>query len=518
MKLHGLPAVASCFFAGGEKARCSGTRQSMRYFDPVEDTRCSSIPPRASARGFLRRRVIHPMRGKEGIWPWRDTIRLNGAAVIFLLLALAAVHPTLASNHETLRQALQSQLEALEREAIALDREITQAQDEARTLKRQIKLFDDEIRRRELEIRRLGIAIRQAEIDVQAKAADIEALTARILKNRAILASSIRQLYAYDQENMLVVLAKNETLSEFFSALDNIRDLQRQVEQLVAELRETRSQVQKEKDELEDFRAEQLSLRALAEVERRAVQEKKLEKDRILKLTKGKEAEFQKLLAQKKRDIAALKTQLFYLERTGISAADALKFAELAANRTGIRTAFLLALLEVETGRQFEGGVVSAGTYLGTGNWKTDMYDCYVRLGRRSAAEAQKNAFFEITSKLNLDPDRMPVSRRPSYGCGGAMGPAQFIPTTWLRFEAKTAELTGHNPPNPWNIEDAFTASAIFLAEAGADSKTRAGELGAARTYISGRSSCPASGSARYACLAYANRVLSLAEDIDRII
>ncbi len=146
------------------------------------------------------------------------------------------------------------------------------------------------------------------------------------------------------------------------------------------------------------------------------------------------------------------------------------------------------------------------------------MYDCYLRLGRRSAAEAQKAAFFAITAKLGLDPDRMPVSRRPSYGCGGAMGPAQFIPTTWLLFESKTASLTGHNPPSPWNIEDAFTASAVFLADAGARSQTRAGELAAARTYISGRPSCPPRGAARTACLAYANRVVSLAGDIDRVI
>ncbi len=446
-------------------------------------------------------------------------LRGNGAPLLFLFAIMAAL-PALAGavSPEEQRRSLQAQIEALEREAALLDQDISKTQAEAKTLQNQVKLFNDEIRRRELEIRKLGIAIRQAEIDIQVKADAIEELNARITKNRSILGRSVQQLYEYDQENVIVVLAKHETLSDFFSALDAIRGLQTQISGLVVELRETRTEVGREKAELEEFRTEQLSLKAISEVERRAVQDKRNERDRLLKLTRGKEAEYQKLLTKKKLDLAALKTQLFYLERTGISAADALKFAELAAQRTGIRTAFLLALLEVETGRQFEGGVISAGTYLGTGNWKTDMYDCYVRLGRRSAAEAQKNAFFAIASKLNLDPNKMPVSRKPSYGCGGAMGPAQFIPTTWLLFESKTASLTGHNPPSPWNTEDAFTASAIFLAESGATSKTRAGELAAARTYISGRSSCPASGSARTACLAYGNRVVSLAEDIDRVI
>ena len=431
------------------------------------------------------------------------------------LLAGAVAHAQIDSSA---RESLERQLEALEREAAELDGKISSAQAEARTLEREVKLFENEIRRRDLEIKRLTIAVRQAELDIQAKASDIEVLTGRITKNRQALSQGVQRLYEYDQEHILVVLARNETLSEFFNALDNIRDLQAEVSALVGELREARIRIEAEKVELEEFRETQLELRALAEVERRAGEAKRRERDQLLRLTRGREAEFQKLLAAKQRNITELKTQLFYLERTGISAADALKFAELAAKRSGIWTAFLLALLEVETGRQFEGGVISAGTHLGTGNWKTDMYDCYVRLGRRSAAEAQKNAFFAITAKLGLDPDKMPVSRRPSYGCGGAMGPAQFIPTTWLLFETRTGELTGHRPPNPWSIEDAFTASAIFLADSGARSKNRAGELQAARTYISGRPNCPASGSARYACLAYANRVISLAADIERVI
>lgn len=459
------------------------------------------------------------MRVSGGFCFSKNAILKNG---VFVVAALAAFMTftldAAAQDSGSQRDSLTKQIEALEREAADLDNQISKTQSEAKTLENQIKIFNNEIKRREVEIKRLALAVRQADIDIQAKTAGIEELETRIKKNRIILAASIRKIYDYDQESTIAILAKNETLSEFFSALDSVKNLQAQVDDLVTQLKGDKSQLEEDKTELQDFRAEQSSLKALAEVERRAVQEKKLEKDRILKLTRGKEAVFQQLLTQKKRDLAALKTQLFYLEKTGISAADALKFAELAASRAGIRTAFLLALLEVETGKQFEGGVISAGTNLGTGNWKRDMYDCYVNLGRKSAAENQKNAFFAITSKLNLDPDKMPVSRKPSYGCGGAMGPAQFIPTTWLLFETKVSKLTGHNPPSPWNVEDAFTASAVFLAESGATSQTKSGELSAARTYISGRPNCPPSGSARYACQAYANRVVSLAEDIDRVI
>jgi len=76
--------------------------------------------------------------------------------------------------------------------------------------------------------------------------------------------------------------------------------------------------------------------------------------------------------------------------------------------------------------------------------------------------------------------------KKPSYGWGGAMGPAQFIPTTWILFEEAVAKLTGHNPPSPWNLEDAFTASGLMLAESGADKQTYAAESKAAKIYIAG--------------------------------
>ena len=142
-----------------------------------------------------------------------------------------------------------------------------------------------------------------------------------------------------------------------------------------------------------------------------------------------------------------------------------------------MRPAFLLGVIAEES---------NLGENVGTGNWKTDLYECYQSIGYYTSAEKQKAAFLKLTADLGLNPDTLPVSRKPWYGCGGAMGPAQFMPTTWALYVDRIAKATGHNPPSPWDNGDAFMASAILLMDNGADKGTAYSERLAALRYLAG--------------------------------
>jgi membrane-bound lytic murein transglycosylase B len=72
-----------------------------------------------------------------------------------------------------------------------------------------------------------------------------------------------------------------------------------------------------------------------------------------------------------------------------------------------------------------------------------------------------------------------------SFGWGGAMGPAQFIPSTWMTYKGKVKNITG-KPADPWNINDAFLASALYLSDCGAKQKNYDGEWKAAMIYFAG--------------------------------
>jgi membrane-bound lytic murein transglycosylase B len=75
-------------------------------------------------------------------------------------------------------------------------------------------------------------------------------------------------------------------------------------------------------------------------------------------------------------------------------------------------------------------------------------------------------------------------------GWGGAMGPAQFIPSTWQLFADRLKTILGYEA-NPWSAQDAFMASGMYLSDLGGVGASQSAQNRAAcKYYGSGGSSC----------------------------
>ena len=403
-------------------------------------------------------------------------MRKNFLIILLLIPVLFGIGHTKAEEIDPLRiterrAKLERELKALEAQIESYRGLIQEKQREATSLERDIAILDAKIAKAKLGLRARDLRINELTYEIQKRSNLVDDYLRKIEREKQSLAELLRKTNELDSLTMVELVFGYEKLSDFFTELGALDSIQKEVQVSFAKIREAKLNTEKEIDELEKEKAEQVQLRAIQELEKRRLEEDERERQRILKITKGQEAVYQKILSSRQRDAAKIRSELFMLRGTkAIPFEKAVEYAHKAWKATGVRPAFLLGVIAEES---------NLGENVGRGNWKTDLahYRC----------SKQRKAFLKITNELGLNPDAMPVSKRAWYGyCGGAMGPAQFMPSTWLLYQSAIARYTGHNPPNPWDPEDAFMAAALLLKDNGAAAGGYYAERRAALRYLAG--------------------------------
>lgn len=382
-----------------------------------------------------------------------------------------------AANVDELKRDLEAQIRQKQLEINQHQDKINETKQKSNTLNNEIQILESQISKIQTEVSQIDLTIQKSDLNIGEIDIQIDILEEKVNQGKSLLAEYIRTVAQYDQETLLEVILKNERFSDFFDAINALENVQEEIHKTLEIIKALRGDLEEQKAQLAGEREEQYRLKTLQLIQRRSVENIQWQKESILKKTKGEERAYQQLIQGVEKDITFIREQLSLLERYNLTLEEAVAYAIFAASKTGIRPAYLLGVLEAES---------RMGLNVGTGNWKEDMYQCYRSLGYITRAEKEKNAFLQITRELGLDPDSQPVSAEPWYGCGGAMGIAQFMPTTWLAYRDKAAALTGNNPPNPWNHKDAFMAAAIKLSNGGANQRTELGERTAYSKYLGG--------------------------------
>ncbi len=398
------------------------------------------------------------------------------------------------------QQALQNQLNAIESQIAVQQQLLDTAQSQHQTLQTQIDAFNAEIRRTQLQIQAIDLTITQLSGNIVVHNQTLSSLSHQLASEKESLAQILRQTQVLDGYSVVSVALGSQDVSGFFSDLDAFASIKSKLAESFSQIQQTSSSTETEKQALQARLAEQEQLRTVAQLAKQSVLTQERDKQRLLTETKGVEANYQTLISANQKTAAQIRSELFTLrDSAAIPFGTALAYAEAAQKATGTRAAVTLGVLKQET---------NLGENLGTGNWRVDM-----------APNRDQPIFVYITRTLGLDPNRMPVSKKPYYGWGGAMGPGQFIPSTWVCYggfvNVNTGDCTnaagmnwnqywqgpwqyvaskdrvrtltgGTSPSNPWDAQDAIMATAMLMADNGAAAQTPAAERLAALRYFAG--------------------------------
>ncbi len=363
------------------------------------------------------------------------------------------------------------------------------------TLKGDIDYLTTQINALKTKIKARSLAIAQLKISINNKVSKIETLSEKIKKEHQSLAQLLRNTNEIDNENMVHLIFSNSSVSDFYSDFYTYASIKQSIKSSVEQINGIKTQTEAEKKDLEKKQNAELDTKSELENAQKKVVQTESNKKELLAISKKKESDYQKLADEKKARANKIRGALFSL--AGISQkidfGTALQYANEAKSKTGIDPAFLLAILTQESNlgsnvgkcylTNIDGPQAGYGVNISTGKTWTNLMK----------PTRDIVPFIEITSKLGFDPLKTVVSCPIAgvKGYGGAMGPAQFIASTWKLIEKRIASNLGVSIPNPWNPRDAFMASAIYLTDLGASGNSYSSQIKAAcKYYGSGGTSC----------------------------
>jgi membrane-bound lytic murein transglycosylase B len=415
-------------------------------------------------------------------------------------------------NSSDCRALLEKCEKYYQEESDRIEKDVTKTEAEKKTLQNKIYSLNEKIKNLSYQVARSNLIIADLSLQIEDTSKSIDNTSLKIEDIKEKISNILRTINREDKKSLLEILFSEKELSGFFSNLTALESLDAKNKELLEEIKILKENLEKEKEALDNEKnglEKMVQIQTLQKIENDKL---KKEQEQYLKIT---EQEYQKQLKKKEettKKAAEIRARIF--ELFGVAKApsfgEAYEIAKYTSQFTGVRPAFLLAILTQESnigknvGQCFLSDINS-----GAGkNIKNNTYIPKVMNPQRDVPY-----FLELTKFLGRDPFSTAVSCPMSFGWGGAMGPAQFIPSTWKLYENKIKNIIGKSG-DPWNVKDAFVAAAIYLADFGASKKTWAAEYGAALGYFSGSTS-----NTKYSF--YAKSVMNIAsqyeEDIKEI-
>lgn len=397
-----------------------------------------------------------------------------------------------SDSAQTDKDYCKNELAQIEAQLAELIQKQKEQQKTTGTLKGDVDYLTSQINALKTKVKARALAIAQIKVNITEKTNKIGSLSSKIDREHAALAKLLRNTNEFDQANIMHLVLSDQSVSDFYSNVEAYSAIKQGVEDSLGIVRAVKKETEVAKAELEIKHNAETDAKAELESAQATVAKSEAEKKNLLAISKNQEAAYQKLAAEKKARADKIRAALFPLAggiSTKIDFGTALKYAREAQAKTGIEPAFLLAILTQESNLGANVGqcyLTDPTTGAGKGK-NTGTPFINVMKPTRDVAP-----FLEITAALRLDPYTTPVSCPIAgvAGYGGAMGPAQFIPSTWKMFAGRLQTALGRYA-SPWLPEDAFMASSMYLTDLGAvGTSASAQQIAACKYYGSGGASC----------------------------
>ncbi len=433
--------------------------------------------------------------------------------IIFLLgpFVYAAPKCKTGENQASCRTRLLAEQKKLEQEVKKLAGDIKNENGKQKNLSGEISKLSNDIKKTSSAILKKDNLIKNIRGEINTKKKTLQGLNDKLRYEKESLGQIIRKRYELGDASLFELILSTKKISQFYEDVPAFSYIQSSLSDSFKYIAKLKFEIFGEKTSLESKKKQEDNARYSLKLEKGKIEVQKKDRNTALKVSKSKEATLASLKKKRENQIKQIRSALIRFQGNGISRSisfgDAYDYAKNAQKKTGVRAAFIMAIMQQET--SFGNNV--GGCYLKNGTTGDGIYIKSKKPSKRNMVPGHFASFLKITSALGRDWKTTPISCALKkkdgtyYGYGGAMGYTQFIPGTWDMVAARVRSYLGVTVANPWRPSDAVMATGIFLKDKGAATQTYTVEYNAACRYYG-------------SCSSYASSVMRKAANIQKTI
>ncbi|RLC37351.1 hypothetical protein DRH27_03905 [Candidatus Falkowbacteria bacterium] len=230
----------------------------------------------------------------------------------------------------------QEDIQKIEDKKKQLSEEIKKRQKEKSSLNNQLAILDNRQAKSELDIEITETEIETVKLGMQKTDIEIEDKNKEIDKEKTHIAGVLNLIYKRDNVSSLEIILLNKSLSDFLSNVKYLEDINEEIKDSVDDINKLKRQLENEKKALESQNEDLNNLKNELVEKSKKLEEEKGTKIHILTQVGKSEREYQRLLAEAKKEQEDAAAEIASMEKLVRAKIAKLEGHELGFNDDGL--------------------------------------------------------------------------------------------------------------------------------------------------------------------------------------
>lgn len=224
----------------------------------------------------------------------------------FFLCFLTFIFFSLVSLSFFSSKARADQVSDLQQKITELENALNEVGKQKDSLNREISLLDNRIKITTLQITQTAVQINNLEKEIELLSGKIVRLDDSLNYLSKVLLSRISETYKKGRPDFVALFLSSKNFADFISRYRYLQAIQAHDREMLLAMEQTRTSYDEQKQLKEKKQTEMEALKKQLEVQKTQLNSQVVSRKRLLEETKGKEANYQKLLAEAREELEAI--------------------------------------------------------------------------------------------------------------------------------------------------------------------------------------------------------------------